>query len=231
MQNARIVGRAASAQKYDVLTALGAHALAGDAQLQRIALRLMTLITARYNWAKDELVVGRRELARLWCVTERTVKREMAVLRTLGWLEVKRPSARNRITAYRIRFDVILRDSCHAWPNVGPDFQERLATTQEPSSSVVPFPKLNTQTDVTPMPGQGGWTQACSAFEAHDKSLYSAWIAPLKPIQRQGSVLVLLAPSRFHAHYVSQHLLARLSHYVCQSDPGIRSLSITCEQG
>lgn len=38
--------------------------------------------------------VGQREIARLWCVDERTVKREMARLRALGWVEVKQQGTR-----------------------------------------------------------------------------------------------------------------------------------------
>ena len=93
MQTLRPVGRGASARKYDILTALGAFALAQGKHEQRRVLRLMTLITARYNWARDELAVGQRESARLWAVDERTVKREMARLKAAGWLVVKRQGA------------------------------------------------------------------------------------------------------------------------------------------
>ena len=78
------VGRSAAAFKYDLLTVMGAFALAQEKGRQRLVLRLMTLVTARYNWARDELAVGQREIARLWQVDERTVKREMAKLRAMG---------------------------------------------------------------------------------------------------------------------------------------------------
>jgi hypothetical protein len=92
-QNAKATS---ASQKYDVLTALGAHALAGGKTQMRLGLRFITLITARYNWARNELAVGQREIARLWSVDERTVKREMAKLRALGWLVVKRQGTRGR---------------------------------------------------------------------------------------------------------------------------------------
>jgi hypothetical protein len=38
----------------------------------------MALITMRYNWQRDELTTGQGEIAPLWSVDERTVKREMA---------------------------------------------------------------------------------------------------------------------------------------------------------
>ena len=84
MQIAKPVGRNASALKYDILSALAVHALAGDKHRQRLILRLSALITTRYNWQRNELSMGRDEIARLWSVDERTVKREMARLRTLG---------------------------------------------------------------------------------------------------------------------------------------------------
>jgi hypothetical protein len=83
MQTASIVGRNAAAHKYDILTAIGTYALSKGKHEQRLVLRLITLITARYNWGRDELAVGQREIARLWSVDERTVKREMAKLRAL----------------------------------------------------------------------------------------------------------------------------------------------------
>ena len=76
-------GRNSSVFKYDLLTVVGAYALSADKGRQRLVLRLMTLITARYNWAKDELAVGQREIARLWKIDERSVKREMAKLRAM----------------------------------------------------------------------------------------------------------------------------------------------------
>ena len=94
MQVIRPVGREAAAKKYDILSAMMDHALAGDQHRQRLVLRLMSLITTRYNWQRNELTMGQKEIARLWCVDERTVKRDMARLRALGWLLVKAQGAR-----------------------------------------------------------------------------------------------------------------------------------------
>jgi hypothetical protein len=91
-------GSMASSMKYDLLTALGTFALSQTKGKQVLCLRFMTLLTARYNWMRDELNIGQREIARMWCVEERTVKREMAKLRNLGWLIVKRQGARGRVT-------------------------------------------------------------------------------------------------------------------------------------
>lgn len=120
------VGRNAAAMKYDIISALGAFALAQDRTRQRRILRLITLMTARYNWARDELAVGQREIARLWACDERTVKREMARLRADGWLVVRRQGARGRVSEYSLNRDQILLDTRPIWPAIGPDFVLRL---------------------------------------------------------------------------------------------------------
>ena len=97
--------------KYDVLTAVGAWGCGGDKHRQKLVLRLITLLTARYNWQDDTLVTGQREIASLWSVDPRTVKREMAKMRDLGWLILKRPAARGRVACYGLGLDVILRET------------------------------------------------------------------------------------------------------------------------
>ena len=139
MQTAKLVGRNAAAQKYDILTALGSYALACDKHQQRLVLRLITLVTARYNWGRNELAVGQREIARLWSVDERTVKREMAKLRALGWLVVHRQGARGRVTQYGMSIEHILESTRDTWKNVGPDFDLRMQGDPEPAK-VVPLP-------------------------------------------------------------------------------------------
>lgn len=78
MQAIRPAGPEGASRKYGLLTALAVQALAGDKP--RLVLRLMALVTARYNWQRDELAVGQAEIARLWAVDDRTVKRDMARL-------------------------------------------------------------------------------------------------------------------------------------------------------
>ena len=65
------LGQGAASKKYDLLTALGAHACAGTKHRQKLILRFMTLVTARYNWQREELSIGRAELARLCACDER----------------------------------------------------------------------------------------------------------------------------------------------------------------
>lgn len=140
MQQLRATGRNAATLKYDLLTAMGAYALAEGKGPQRLVLRLMTLVTARYNWVRNELTVGQREIARLWSVDERTVKREMAKLRAMGWLVVKRQGARGRVTEYRMDIEKILRTTQGSWAAIGPDYEQRMTRDEVKDDNVVPLP-------------------------------------------------------------------------------------------
>ncbi|WP_226781251.1 hypothetical protein [Oceaniglobus trochenteri] len=208
MLSHKAVGPNAGARKYDIITALGAHALSGDKHDHRLVLRLITLITARYNWARNELAVGQREIARLWSVDERTVKREMAKLRARGWLVVKRQGARGRVSEYGIDHERLLEDTRPTWPNVGPDFDLRMQGTPEPSS-VVPMPVRGAVTAPDVSDGTE-WTLAQAVLHAEDAGLYGSWLRALVREGRAGGRLSLRAPSRFHAAYVQTHLRNRI---------------------
>ncbi len=224
MFSTRPVGRGASARKYDVLTALGAYALSQGKHDQRRALRLMTLITARYNWARDELAVGQREIAQLWSVDERTVKREMAMFRAKGWLVVRRQGARGRVTQYGLGLERLLEDTSVTWGCVGPDFELRMSQGQgEPD--VVPLPVRGT---VAPPDVSSGaeWALAQALLHAEDPGTYASWIAALSRAERAGGRLTLRAPSRFHAAYVQTHLAARLLTACREIDAEIAELRI-----
>lgn len=219
----RAVGREAAAKKYDILSAMMAHALAGDPQDQRLVLRLMALITTRYNWQGDELAVGQREIARLWCVDERTVKREMARLRALGWIIVKRQGARGRVSVLGLDLDRILEDTRPAWANIGPDYVARMgggAGMPPPDTTVVPFRRPEI------LAAEGTWGRARVHLAAEDRALFEAWFAGLADGGAEGGCLVLIAPSRFHAAYLRTHLLDRLRSAVRRADPRVTELRI-----
>ncbi|MGR3375455.1 hypothetical protein [Salipiger abyssi] len=203
-------GRNAAALKYDLLTVMGAYALAQEKGRQRLVLRLMTLITARYNWGRDQLAVGQREIARLWQVDERTVKREMAKLRAMGWLEVTRQGARGRVSEYSLCIARILEDSRDRWADVGPDLEQRLSGPEAaPESKVVPLP-VKGRGEAPDLSGGTEWALARGVLHSEDPSRYAAWVAGLERRGRDGGRLCLTAPSRFHASYVATHLTAWL---------------------
>ena len=225
MLSTKPVGRGAAARKYDILTALGSYALARDKHDQRRVLRLMTLVTARYNWARDELAVGQREIARLWSVDERTVKREMALLRARGWLVIKRQGARGRVTQYGLGLDRILEDTAAQWSCVGPDFELRMGGAGEAETTVVPLP-LKTPVAAPDVTDGTEWTLAQALLHAEDPGSYASWTRALERVDRAGGAVTLRAPSRFHAVYVQTHLERRVLTALRQIDEEVSEVRI-----
>lgn len=231
MQVIRPVGREAAAKKYDILSAMMAHAMAGDQHRQRLILRLMSLITTRYNWQRNELTMGQREIARLWCVDARTVKRDMARLRGLGWLQVKSQGARGRVSVLGLDLERIMLDTRREWENIGPDFVERAGGASAHRSDdrggekVVPFRRMQV------VAAGDLWGQARAALAAEDPALFDAWFAGLADGGVLDGRLRLIAPTRFHADYLSTHLLGRIGTAVSRADPSVRGVQITAAPG
>ena len=219
-------GRGASTLKYDLLTAMGSFALSQRKGPQLLVFRLLTLITARYNWQRDHLSVGQREIAKLWDVDERTVKREMAKLRSMGWLTLKRQGVRGRVSEYGLSIQRILEDTEPSWVAVGPDFVHRLNREEEVSSNVVrlgarkPAPEPDTSDGFE-------WSLAKSVLHKEDAATYSSWIGALERKERAGGLLTIRAPSRFHATYVHTHLKARILAACKDVDATVRGVAIT----
>ena len=227
-------GPAAASLKYDILTALLVTATRGDSVDARLALRLSLLITARFNWQRGTFTVGRREMARLWGVSERTVKREMAEMRGRGWVGVQVPAGRGRVAQYWIDLDAVCRATMPHWDAVGPDFTARMVGAPEPApdTNVVPLHPARTTPDVdeaeAPGLSQGGlWSRAQRRLAQQDASVYNAWFACLTARDAgQGGCLRLTAPSRFHADYVRTHFHARVLAAVVAENPGIVDIEV-----
>ena len=206
-----VTGPGAASAKYDVLSALLVLATQGEGVEARLALRLSLLITARYNWRKGSFAVGQKELARMWGVTERTVKREMAELRGRGWITVDIPAARGRVASYKIDFTTVLRATAPFWEAVGPDFAARVAGAPEPAeeaaSNVVPLPNRSVPLSNQHVPE---WRAISARLKEQDPKIYNAWFAQLNAVDCDGEVLSLVAPSRFVSDYVRTHFLSRL---------------------
>lgn len=225
MQLPRPVGREAASRKYDILSALMAFALARDKHVQRQVLRIMALITTRYNWQRDELTMGQGEIAKLWSVDERTVKREMAKLRALGWMVLKRQGARGRVSVYGLDLGRMMEDTRPVWPHIGQDFIARVAPAEsgagEGASNVVPL-------RAAPQPAADGtlWAGAQARLHGEDAAVYGAWFHPLTEVGMEEGSLTLAAPTRFHARYVEQHLRERLLAALRAVEPSVRSVSV-----
>ena len=220
---AKPVGREAAAKKYDILSALASFALSQDKHKQRQVMRLMSLITSRYNWQRDELSMGQAEIARLWSVDTRTVKREMAKFKALGWLTQKRNGARGRVSVYGMDLEKIIGDTRPAWPNIGPDFVERMsgAPATLVANNIVPF-----RSGAGEAFGDDLWGQVCARFSESEPATYATWIAPMVSAGAENGQLNLVAPTRFHATYVMSHLNERLSHLARAVDPSVRIVDV-----
>ena len=223
MLQTKLAGPGAAARKYDLITVLGAHALSLGKHDQRLVLRLITLLTARYNWGRNELSMGQREIGKLWSCNERTVKRELAKLRAMGWLIVKRQGARGRVATYGFDTDAMIEATRAIWPEVGPDFVIRLEGAPEPS--VLPFPVKGTVTPPT-IDQASEWGLARAVLYAEDAGRFGAWIQALTRVNRAGGRLTLRAPSRFHAAYVQTHLEAVLLRACREVDGDVSAIEI-----
>jgi hypothetical protein len=221
-------GPSAGAAKYDVLTALLVMASQGETVEARLALRLSLLITARFNWRKGVFAVGQKELARMWGVTDRTVKREMAEMRARSWIEVAVPAARGRVAEYRIMFEEVLGETMPYWPAVGPDFAARLTGAPEPEvkGNVVPLRR-----ESAPVPQEGLWGAVAARLREQDSAVFDAWFAQLVFVDLGQGVLTLLAPTKFLADYVGTHYLPRVLAAALAEDRSVRDVKVLAPGG
>jgi hypothetical protein len=231
-------GQGAASRKYDILTALGAMGCAARKHDQKLVLRLMTLVTARYNWQRDEICVGRADLARLWCVDERSVKRDLAKLKERRWLTIRRPPARGRVTVYGLNWPQILVCSRDVWPNVGADFVHRMAP-QLPESNIVPVqfgrhvseePEHDSGEQTTREGTPTGWARVRHLLQLNEPTLFANWVADLRLIDASDGRLALEAPTRFIADYVATHLSEKILATANASDLRVVALRISARR-
>ncbi|MER5172908.1 MULTISPECIES: hypothetical protein [Thioclava] len=217
----KAVGRGAAARKYDLLSVLGSYALSQDKYIQKQALRLICLITARYNWQNDELSMGQAEISKLWSVDVRTVKREMAALRQRRWLIEKRPAARGRVALYGLNVAQILEDTREGWAKIGPDLVERLAPSEPaaPETNVVPLRAAD-------LPSNGIWPDVARRLQSHHPTFWGAWFAQLTVVSETRESLVLRAGSEFQASYIETHLRSTLEAVIRSVAPEITRVQI-----
>jgi len=225
MQVASAVGPGASAVKYDILTALLAIAAQDGGTPGRLALRLALLMTARYNWRQASFTTGQREIARLWDVTERTAKRDLAQMRTMGWISVLRPAARGRVASHGVHLERILIDSMPRWNSIGPDFAARMTGRPE-------VPEARATGNVVPLHPVGEadgslWGRAARELQSQDAALYQAWFSRLRVVGQGDATLHLMAPSPFVARYVETHFTTLLLAVLARFDGGVKALTIS----
>ncbi|MDS9469146.1 hypothetical protein RGQ15_16395 [Paracoccus sp. MBLB3053] len=225
MDPKRLTGPQAGSHKYDLLTAIALAGLNGTPGFQTSMLRLVTLVTARYNWKLDEVSVGQRDLARMWSVDERTVKREIKRLIEKQILLQLRQGVRGRVGAYRLNLIEIQRLSAPHWQNVGPDFSARMGTEKTlremPEEKVVRVDFRVRSSENSP-----AWERTLSSLAQSDPGLHGAWFDKLMFKSFDDGLLLLNAPSAFVAQYILTHHLKRIEDLAREEFPGLRRISI-----
>jgi len=205
MKHQAKVGPNAGAFKYDILTMISIAGLHSTATFQTSMLRLVALVTARYNWRQNELTVGQRDIARMWAVNERTVKREMKRLTEAGVLICKRGGVRGRVGAYRLNEAQIAELSEPAWESVGPDFAYRMRERYAASEpKIVP---LDTYRRPQIVPSDDPWGRMMAHLSESQPDVWSAWFAKLQFVSCDNGVLNVNAPNTFQRRYIETHLI------------------------
>ena len=221
MEQAKRVGPKAGALKYDLLTALSVAGLHGSPTEQTSLMRLCALITARYNWRIEEVSVGHAELARLWGVNDRTVKREMKRLMGMGVLACIRPGVRGRVGAYRLNYARIYDLSRPVWENVGNDFEERMRNVSGDRTVVrVDFqaPKPAGPRLVAEGP-TGTWGAVRQRLKATQADVFESWFAKLTLLSCDDQTVVLRAPNGFVSRYIETHFAQVLADAIAAEMP------------
>ena len=221
----RLTGPGAGVMKYDILTAMGLIGLRGAPGLRTSMQRLATLVTARYNWRQDELVIGQAEMSRIWAVDERTAKREVRRLTEARFLILTRRGVRGRVAAYRLSVTEIAARSSECWDSVGPDFAERMAALAPESAKVV---RLQVERPGEAA-GQGGdWRAVRRRLRAENPALFANWFDRLDYEGREGDDVILRAATPFVGRYVETHL-ARILAAAVEAELGpCSNLQIRC---
>lgn len=221
MEQIKRVGPNAGALKYDLLTALTVMGLHGTPTEQTSLMRLTLLITARYNWRIEEVSVGHTELARLWAVNQRTVKREMKRLLDMGVVTCVRPGVRGRVGAYRLNYRRIYEASRGCWAAVGVDFEDRMIVVSGEKTIVrVDFsqPK-GPQPQLVQTQAGGTWGAVRRRLQAEQPEIFENWFAKLVQHESSDTALVLRAPNGFVSRYIETHFAEMLAAAVAFEMP------------
>lgn len=214
MEVKRLVGPESGSLKYDLLTALSVAGLHGSTTFQTSMTRLIALVTARYNWRQDEFTVGQRDMARMWNVDERTVKREIKRLTLAEILICKRAGVRGRVGAYRLNYPKIAELSRQSWDAVGPDFVSRMSAQHpEPIATVVHIdfikpaggPEIDTREP---------WGRVLAQLEAEHPMHFRNWFRKLQFQDFKAGVFAIKAPNTFVTAYIESHLSPILLHTI-----------------
>jgi hypothetical protein len=213
MQPSRMTGPGSGVHKYDILTAVAIGGLHGTPTHQVSSLRLIALITARYNWARNELSIGQVEMARLWGVTERTAKREVKRLTGMGLLEVRRAGVRGRVASYRLNLSALETLSRPVWGCVGADFEQRAEGLMAQPSAPGTVVKVDFSGPPRPPETTGGdprWDAVLRYLAQDQPDAFANWYRRLSLAGAGEGGIEITAPNAFVLSYVTTHLTGPL---------------------
>lgn len=197
----RSTGIGAGVRKYDVLSAVALAGLHGQSMPSQRALRLIALITMRYNWASDSLAIGHDELTRLWKVSKRTVIREIDALRQVGILVVLRAGRKGRVSLYRLDVHALRAASASVLEASAPDVAGRLEgplpVTSSHGHASAGAPSVRCLPDDAWSRTLAGLSNTVSA------SARARWLEPCEAVV-DGCVLRVMTDSSFRAAYVAR---------------------------
>ena len=214
-QFARPTGPGAGVIKYDVITALSVMALHDSTAMQVTVLRLVALVTARYNWKSDQFCVPQTDMARMWNVSDRTVKREIKRMIGAKLIRCIRPGVRGRVGAYRLDYHSLFDRSRSSWDAVGADYADRMTETagRAPTKVLkVDFGARKMESAAPPLPQEGDlWSRVVRALAEEDPDKVQAWYAKLSLVHEGTDAVTLAAPSGFVANFVQTHLAGTIA--------------------
>ncbi|MEP5759975.1 MAG: DnaA N-terminal domain-containing protein [Litoreibacter sp.] len=227
MEAKRLVGPESGSLKYDLLTALSITGLHGSTTLQTSMTRLIAIVTARYNWRQDELTVGQRDMAKMWNVDERTVKREIKRLTLSQIIICKRPGVRGRVGAYKLNYPKIAELSRGSWPSVGPDFVSRMENQYPEKSQTVVHVDFVRPTSVDDATESDPWKKVLNHLEAEQPMHFENWFQKLQFKSNVNGEIYIEAPNAFVSRYIESHLSQTLLRAVRDNFGDVRRLVIS----
>lgn len=221
MEPKRLTGPGAGSMKYDVLTALCVSGLHSSSAQQTSMTRLCALIIARYDWKRDHFCVGQPEMARMWNVTERTVKREIKRWVNDRLLICVRKGVRGRVGAYKLNIIRVFDMSREFWSAVGSDYAERMAgiyPAQTTSVVKVDFAKVSQSAES--VDDGTSWSLVSERLRSLYPDEHRNWFAPLRFVSDLDGRYTLAARSGFVVRYLETHYSGMMAEAV-QAEVGL----------
>jgi len=199
-----ISGPNAAVAKYDVISALTCVALTGGRSQQTIIMRLINLITCRYNWRKNELSIGSEEVAELTFTSQRTAKRTLKALTDQRFLIVRLQGRKGRVTKYGLGLSAIFQAAApHAKPKYH-QFSERIDAV--PLGTSISDPAIDFTVEAQPCQG---WTAICTDIADKSQPLYVNWFADMVGTVKNGE-LTVACKTNFIQNYARTKLLSNI---------------------